>query len=90
MVKREAEGSAGPEAMVGLTWDELARLGAPRLLQAALAAAVSAYVAAHQGGARCTRPGHGGAHRPGPRAEGDERVWDADGAGAARGCSPRG
>jgi putative transposase len=48
LVKREAEGSAGPEAMVGLTWDELARLGAPRLLQAALAAAVSAYVAAHQ------------------------------------------
>ena len=32
MVKREEEGSEGPEEMVGLTWDELARLGAQRML----------------------------------------------------------
>jgi putative transposase len=48
MVKLEAEGSAGPEAMVGLTWDARARLGAQRLLQAALEAEVSAYVGAPQ------------------------------------------
>ena len=58
-MKREAEGSAGPEAMVGLTWDELARLGAPRLLQAALAAAVSARArrAGSPSGALCSTAG---------------------------------
>lgn len=48
MVKIEEEGSEGPEEMVGLTLDELARLGAQRLLEAALEAEVSAYVAAPQ------------------------------------------
>ena len=33
---------------MGLTLDELARLGAQRMLKAALEAEVSAYVAAHQ------------------------------------------
>ena len=42
MVKLEAEGSAGQEEMVGLRWEALARLGAPRMLQAALEAEVRA------------------------------------------------
>jgi putative transposase len=48
MVKREEEGSEGQEEIAGLTLDELARLGAPRMLKEALEAEVSAYVAAHQ------------------------------------------
>ncbi len=48
MVKMEEEGSEGQEEIVGLTLDELARLGAHRMLEAALEAEVSAYVAAHQ------------------------------------------
>lgn len=64
MVKIEEEGSAGPEEMVGLTWDALARLGAQRLLKAALEAEVSAYVGAPQeerdaqGRALVVRHGH--------------------------------
>jgi hypothetical protein len=64
MVKREEEGSEGPEEMVGLTLDELARLGAPRLLKGALEAEVRAYGAAHQaerdaqGRAPVVRNGH--------------------------------
>jgi putative transposase len=48
MVKIEEEGSEGQEEIVGLTLDELARLGAQRMLKAALEAEVSAYVVAHQ------------------------------------------
>ena len=48
MVRREEDGSEGQEEIVGLTWDELARVGAQRLLKAALEAEVSAYVAAHR------------------------------------------
>ena len=48
MVRIEEDGSEGQEEIVGLTWDELARVGAQRLLKAALEAAVSAYVAAHR------------------------------------------
>jgi putative transposase len=64
MVKIEEEGSEGQEEMVGLTLDELARLGAQRMLKAALEAEVSAYVAAHQeerdaqGRALVVRNGH--------------------------------
>jgi putative transposase len=64
MVKIEEEGSAGQEEIVGLTLDELARLGAQRMLKAALEAEVSAYVAAHQverdeqGRALVVRNGH--------------------------------
>jgi putative transposase len=64
MVKIEEEGSAGPEEMVGLTWDALARLGAQRMLKAALEAEVSAYVGAPQeerdaqGRALVVRHGH--------------------------------
>ena len=64
MVKREEEGSEGQEEIVGLTLDELARLGAQRMLKAALEAEVSAYVAAHQeerdaqGRALVVRNGH--------------------------------
>lgn len=64
MVKIEEEGSKGQEEMVGLTLDELARLGAQRMLKAALEAEVSAYVAAHQaerdaqGRALVVRNGH--------------------------------
>jgi transposase-like protein len=48
MVKIEEEGSEGQEEIVRLTLDELARLGAQCMLEAALEAEVSAYVAAHQ------------------------------------------
>ena len=48
MVRREEDGSEGQEEIVGLTLDELARVGAQRLLKAALEAEVSAYVAAHR------------------------------------------
>lgn len=64
MVKIEEEGSEGQEELVGLTLDELARLGAQRMLKAALEAEVSAYVAAHQeerdaqGRALVVRNGH--------------------------------
>ena len=64
MVKREDEGGAGQEEIVGLTLDELARLGAPRMLKAAWEAEVRAYVAAHQeerdaqGRAMVVRNGH--------------------------------
>ena len=64
MVKIEEEGSEGQEEIVGLTLDELARLGAQRMLKAALEAEVSAYVAAHQeerdaqGRALVVRNGH--------------------------------
>ena len=64
MVKIKEEGSEGQEEMVGLTLDELARLGAQRMLKAALEAEVSAYVAAHQeerdaqGRALVVRNGH--------------------------------
>jgi transposase-like protein len=64
MVKSAEEGSDGPEESVGLTVDELARLGAPRLLKAALEAEVRASVAAHQeereapGRALVVRHGH--------------------------------
>jgi putative transposase len=64
MVKIEEEGSEGQEEMVGLTLDELARLGAQRMLKAALEAEVSAYVGAHQeerdaqGRALVVRNGH--------------------------------
>jgi hypothetical protein len=44
----QEEGRQGPEERVGLTVEERARLGAPRLLKAAVEAEVSAYVAAHQ------------------------------------------
>jgi transposase-like protein len=93
MVKREEEGLEGQEERVGLTLDELARLGAPRLLKAAVAAEVSAYVAAHQaerdapGRALVVRHGHGRGRRvvmgsgtltvPAPRV--DERGMDAAG-----------
>jgi putative transposase len=101
MVKREAEGRAGPEAMVGLTWDELARLGAPRLLQAALEAEVSADVGAPQeereaqGRALVVRHGHARGRQvtigagtltvPAPRVD-DRRV---DAAGERRRCRRR-
>lgn len=42
MVKIEEEGRKGQEESVGLTLDELARLGAQRMLKAALEAEVSA------------------------------------------------
>ena len=64
MGKRKEEGSEGQEEIVALTWDELARLGAQRMLKAALEAEVSAYVAAHQeerdaqGRALVVRNGH--------------------------------
>jgi putative transposase len=64
MVKIEEEGSEGQEEIVGLTLDELARLGAQRMLKVALEAEVSAYVAAHQeerdeqGRAMVVRNGH--------------------------------
>jgi putative transposase len=64
MMKIEEEGSEGQEEIVGLTLDELARLGAQRMLKAALEAEVSAYVAAHQeerdasGRALVVRNGH--------------------------------
>lgn len=64
MVKIEEEGSEGQAEIVGLTLDELARLGAQRMLKAALEAEVSAYVAAHQeerdaqGRALVVRNGH--------------------------------
>lgn len=64
MVKIEEEGSEGQEELVGLTLDELARLGAQRMLKAALEAEVSAYVVAHreerdaQGRALVVRNGH--------------------------------
>ena len=64
MVKIEEAGSEGQEERMGLTWDELARLGAQRMLKAALEAEVSAYVAAHQeeravqGRALVVRHGH--------------------------------
>lgn len=64
MVKIEEAGSEGQEEIVGLTLDELARLGAQRMLKAALEAEVSAYVAAHQeereaqGRALVVRHGH--------------------------------
>ena len=64
MVKIEEEGSEGQEEIVGVTLDELARLGAQRMLKAALEAEVSAYVAAHraerdaQGRAMVVRNGH--------------------------------
>jgi putative transposase len=64
MVKIEEEGSEGQEEIAGLTLDELARLGAQRMLKAALEAEVSAYVAAHQeerdaqGRALVVRNGH--------------------------------
>jgi putative transposase len=69
MVKIEEEGLEGQEASVGLTLDELARLGAQRMLKAALEAEVSAYVAAHQaerdaqGRALVVRNGHGRGRR---------------------------
>jgi putative transposase len=64
MVKIEEEGGEVQEEIVGLTLDELARLGAPRMLKAALEAEVSAYVSAHQeardaqGRALVVRNGH--------------------------------
>jgi hypothetical protein len=85
MVKREEEGSEGQEEIVGLTLDALARLGAQRMLEAALEVEVSTYVGGAPGGARCPRLGPGGAQRPCARAEGDAQVRDADGARAARG-----
>lgn len=69
MVKIEEEGRKGQEESVGLTLDELARLGAQRMLKAALEAEVSAYVAAHQaerdaqGRALVVRNGHGRGRR---------------------------
>jgi putative transposase len=48
MVRIEEGGSEGQEEIVGLTLDELARVGAQRMLKAALEAEVSAYVAAHR------------------------------------------
>jgi len=48
MMKIEEESSEGQEEIVGLTLDELARLGAQRMLKAALEAGVSADVAAPQ------------------------------------------
>jgi putative transposase len=64
VAKIEEEGSEGQEEIVGLTLDELARLGAQCRLQAALEAEVSADVAAHQaerdepGRAMVVRHGH--------------------------------
>lgn len=48
MVRIEEDGSEGQEEIGGLTLDELARVGAQRMLKAALEAEVSAYVAAHR------------------------------------------
>ncbi len=65
MVRIEEDGSEGQEEIVGLTLDELARIGAQRMLKAALEAEVNAYVAAHQaerdaqGHALVVRNGHG-------------------------------
>jgi putative transposase len=65
MVRIEEDSSEGQEKIVGLTLDELARIGAQRMLKAALEAEVSAYVAAHQaerdaqGHALVVRNGHG-------------------------------
>jgi putative transposase len=64
MVRIEEDSSEGQEESVGLTLDELARVGAQRMLKAALEAEVSAYVAAHQeerderGHALVVRNGH--------------------------------
>jgi transposase-like protein len=63
-MKIEEESSEGEEEIVGLTWDELACLGAQRMLKAALEAEVRAYVTAHQaerdaqGRALVVRHGH--------------------------------
>ena len=48
MVRIEEEGSEGKAELVGMSLDELARRGAQRMLEAALEAEVSAYVAAHR------------------------------------------
>ncbi len=48
MVRIEEEGREGNEATGELTVDELARVGAQHMLQAALEAEVSAYLSAHE------------------------------------------
>jgi transposase-like protein len=101
MVKIAEEGSEGQEEMVGLTLEELARLGAHRLLKPALEAELRAYVAAHQeereaqGRALVVRHGHARGRQvtlgsgtltvQAPRME-DRRV---DAAGERRRCRRR-
>jgi hypothetical protein len=89
----QEEGRQGPEERVGLTVEERARLGAPRLLKAAVEAEVSAYVAAHQaerdapGRAMVVRHGHargrqvtiGSGTLPVPAPRVDDRRVDAAG-----------
>ncbi len=65
MLKIEQEGNEGNEDLVGLTLDELARIGAQRMLKAALEAEVSQYIETHlgerdeQGRAQVVRNGQG-------------------------------